>query len=616
MDRLEALYEDGRHDEAWRRLLDLAQRTDDYGTYTRLLRWRNRLTHRAPRPAPPRTVKVALLGSATTELLAQPLALAIETTGLGAEIRETPFNTFAKEMMVADSDTAAFGPDVAVVVTSPSAIPGWPSLDDGDDAVASLVEKTAEHFGALCRALHQNAGCDIVFANFHRPPTRPYGTAGTRLAGEPGNFIRALNHELARRLPAYVHIHDVEALAAQHGVLRWFDPRFWHHAKQPVSFDCLVPYVRNVGQMIGALYGRAAKCVVVDLDNTLWGGVVGDDGVENVHIGEGDPLGEAFKALQEYLLRLKDRGLLLAVCSKNEDHNARAPFRERPEMVLRESDFAAFVANWLPKSQNLRTIATSLNLGLDSLVLVDDNPAEREEVRQGAPEVRVVELSDDPADYPRLLDRTGWLDIVSLSAEDRKRAKLYQQNLEREQLRSSAGDYEAYLRSLEQRAVIGPFEEPHLPRITQLTNKTNQFNLTTRRMSASEIEQVKTSKQHLTAYVRLADRFGDNGLISVLVGRRENRTLWIDNWLMSCRVFGRGVEKMLCNWVVARARTAGIERIRGVYLPTAKNGLVREHYSSMGFTRVDAPEQQGEQWELCIEDYTPFDVAIEQVDDY
>jgi len=585
MKRLRALFDDGRHDDAWRRLYDLAQQTDDYGRFSSLLRWRRRLAANAPQSAPPRTVRVALLGSATTELLEEPLMLAIEATGLGCEIYQAPFNTFAHEMLVSDSGTVAFDPDVAVVVMTPSAIPDWPTLDDDDARVRKIVEDCAEHFAGMCRALHDNAGCDIVFGNFHRLPTRPLGTAGAKMAAEPSNFIRALNVELAQRLPGYVHINDVEALASQYGVLEWVDARYWHHAKQPVSFQCLVPFVRNTGQLIGALYGRAAKCVVVDL-------------------GEGDPLGEAFKALQEYLLQLKQRGLLLAVCSKNEEENALAPFRSRPEMVLKETDFAAFVANWTPKSQNLQTIAQRLNLGLDSLVLIDDNPAEREEVRQGAPQVRVVELSDDPADYPRQIDRTGWFDVVALSGEDHKRASLYRDNLDREEFRASTGDYEGYLVSLEQRAVVGPFEDPLLPRITQLTNKTNQFNLTTRRMSASEIEEIKGSADHLTAYVRLADRFGDNGLISVFIGRCENRTLWIENWLMSCRVFGRGVEKMLCNYVVDRARELGIERIRGFYLPTAKNGLVRDHYSSMGFSALEAAGEDGEHWGLENESWT------------
>jgi FkbH-like protein len=434
--------------------------------------------------------------------------------------------------------------------------------------------------------------------------------------GEPSNFLGSLNSELARRLPTYVHINDVEALAAQHGVLNWFDARFWHHAKQPVSFQCLVPLVQNIAQIIGALFGRSAKCVVVDLDNTLWGGVVGDDGPDGLLIGEGTGIGEAYTEFQRYLLRLKERGVLLAVCSKNEPENARVPFQIRPEMVLKEEDFSAFIANWQPKSMNLLAIAEQLNIGTDALVFVDDNPAEREEIRQALPEVRVVELSSDPADYPRQLDQTGWLEILSISSEDRQRSRLYQQDRERQELRESTGDYASYLKSLDQRAVIASFDERHLERITQLTNKTNQFNLTTRRMSSSEIEAVMRSNDYLTAYVRLSDRFGDNGLVSLLVGNRRDTELLIDLWLMSCRVFGRGVEQLLCNYIVDQARGGGIRTLRGRYIPTERNGLVREHYPSMGFTAADGGDGEGEHWELDIAAYQPFDTPIVVVDDY
>ena len=301
---------------------------------------------------------------------------------------------------------------------------------------------------------------------------------------DANTFVRGINASLARRAPAYVHLLDVDTLSAIHGVSNWFDARFWHHSKQPVSFACLVPFVRNLAGVIAAMYGRTAKCIVLDLDNTLWGGVVGDDGVENLRIGEGDAESEAFKTFQEYLRALKQRGIVLAVSSKNEEDNALAPFERLPEMVLKRADFVAFKANWRPKPEALEEIARELNIGLEAIVFVDDNPAERELVRRALPAVRVVELSSDPTDYPRLLDQSGWLETVRLTEEDQRKTEQYLENLQRGSLAAQHADYGAYLASLEQRADLRPFEPDTLDRVTQLINKTNQFNLTTRRMTS------------------------------------------------------------------------------------------------------------------------------------
>ena len=434
------------------------------------------------------------------------------------------------------------------------------------------------------------------------------------MPGDANRFIEGVNAALADRLPPYVHIHDVASLAALHGVYRWFDARFWHQGKHPVSFECLAPYVQTTAGIIGAIYGRSAKCLVVDLDNTLWGGVVGDEGAEALLIGPGEPLGEAFQAFQRYLRALRNRGVLLAVCSKNDESAALAPFTTRKEMVLRREDFAAFVANWEPKSQGLRRIAAELNLGVDALVFADDNPAEREQVRQALPEVRVVELGADPSDYPLAVDRTGWFETVAVSLEDRRRGAMYRENAAREELRHASLDYTGYLRSLDMRARIAPFEPSSLDRVAQLTGKTNQFNLTTLRLSRSELEAMMNSPDHLTATVQLEDRFGDNGLISVFAAHADRDQLWIDLWLMSCRVLNRGVEHLLRNYVVGRAREAGYSVLHGVYRPTPRNHLVKELYPSLGFiagARIDS----GEHWTLDVGTTEPLPTTIHVIEE-
>lgn len=617
MPDLKALIQAEHYDEGWNRLLDEARSETDYTRFLSLCRWHRRLEARAPQRVT-KTVKLALLGGASTEMLEAPLRLAVASLGLGCQIHRSSYNLFAQEMLDPGSATAAFAPDVAVIVSTPANMPAWPEPGDDLDRVQALVDEACAHWLGLCDRFHAHTPCEIVLNNFHALPTRPMGNLGAKLPWDANNFLRRVNLALGDRAPNYVHLNDVEGLAAQYGVRHWFDPRYWFHAKQPVSFEALVPYVRNTARIIAALFGYTAKCLVLDLDNTLWGGVVGDDGPEGIKIGEGDAVGEAFKAFQEYIRALKQRGILLAVCSKNEDANARAPFRELPEMVLKENDFLAFKANWEPKPNNLREIAAELNIGTNALVFVDDNPAEREIVRQWLPEVRVVDLTEDPAEYPRLLDDAGCFEITTLSNEDMQRVAQYQGNARRKQLQESVADYESYLQSLEQRAVIRPFEERYLDRITQLINKSNQFNLTTLRLSRSQVEERMQDPNMLTAYVRVADRFGDNGLISVFCAERLGDELQIQLWLMSCRVLKRGVERLLCNYVAEQARAFGVSRLHGVYRPTAKNGLVRDLFPTLGFEaqRNGRAEEEATHWRLDLDHFSPFDVPIKHVEDY
>lgn len=610
--RLKDLIDRGRTDHAWQLLFSQAQGTTEATALLALARQRRRLLTMGTRPVSSGRVRIALLGGSTTSMIEEPLQLVVESLGLECVMYASPYGTVARQMLDADSEAVAFRPDVAVVVTTPANILVWPSPADSAADVQRAIDAVCDHWIALCRSLHEKTGCEIILDSFHQLPLRPLGTAGTRVVGERNRFILGVNSALADRLPPYVHVHDVASLAALYGIYQWVDARFWHHGKHPVSSACLVPYVRSVAQIVGAIFGRSAKCVVLDLDNTLWGGVVGDDGVAALLIGPGEPLGEAFQAFQRYLLDLKNRGVLLAVCSKNDEPVALAPFLSRSEMILRRDDFAAFVANWEPKSIGLRRIAASLNIGLDALVLVDDNPAEREEVRQALPAVRVLEIGVDPAEYPLALDRTGWFETVVLSSEDRRRGAMYRDNAAREELRTASLDYTSYLRSLDQRARLAPFEVATLDRVAQLTAKTNQFNLTTWRLSRSELRAMMESPRHVTATVQLEDRFGDNGLISVLAAHAEDDELWIDLWLMSCRVLNRGVEQLLFNYVVERARERGYRMLHGLYSPTARNRMVSGLYDSLGFTKAE-PIGGAEHWVREVRTWTPIPTTIQQV---
>jgi len=339
---------------------------------------------------------------------------------------------------------------------------------------------------------------------------------------------------------------------------------------------------------------------VLDLDNTLWGGVIGDDGVAGIHLGQGDPLGEAYVSFQRYAKALSERGVILAVCSKNEELLAREPFEKHPEMVLRWDDFSCFVANWEDKVTNLKRIAQQLNIGLQSMVFVDDNPAERDLVRQFLPEVAVPELPEDPAEYAAALERYRYFEVAALSAEDFQRREFYRANLERQQALGSHASLDEFLRSLDMRARVGPIREADLERSVQLIGKSNQFNLTTRRHTSAEVLHMMASPDWVTFTVTLSDRFGDNGLISVLLACQRDEALYVDTWLMSCRVLQRGVERLLLNHLVAAARQRGLQRIRGEFIPTAKNKLVQNHYQELGFSLVHREPDGRACWELCF----------------
>ena len=414
-------------------------------------------------------------------------------------------------------------------------------------------------------------------------------------------FITLVNLELADAATAGVTIYDLDERAAAVGRWQWNDDRFYYEAKLPCSPEHMVDYAYGLASLVLAQRGAVRKCLALDLDNTLWGGVIGDDGLAGICLGQGDPRGEAFVEFQRYVRDLRQRGVILAVCSKNEEAIAREAFEKHPEMVLRLDDFSCFIANWDDKATNLARIARDLNIGLDSVVFFDDNPAERSIVRRLRPEVAVPEVPDDPSQFIRVLDQARYFELIAISTEDLKRTESYRADSQREELAASLGDLDEFLRSLEMRARIEPVSPANLERSAQLINRSNQFNLTTRRYTSADLLEISQKAEWITRTVSLRDRFGDTGLISVLLARVEGQSLVLDTWLMSCRVLKRGVERLLLNNVVRVARERGLKLLVGEYLPTPKNGLVRDHYPTLGFTPADASTQEVSRWELRID---------------
>lgn len=396
-------------------------------------------------------------------------------------------------------------------------------------------------------------------------------------------MLRDLNAKLGSAAGHSVAIVDCERLASNYGKARWLDPRYWYVAKQAVNLEALPTLALNLMAVIAAVMGLARKCLVVDLDGTLWGGVIGEDGVEGIVLGHGAE-GEAYAAFQDYLLALKDRGVVLAVCSKNDEAVAREPFGRHPDMRLRESDFAAFVANWKPKPENIEEIARLLAISTDAIAFVDDQPAERAAVRRALPEVDVITLPDDVASYTPAVASYPFFEIAALTEEDRQRAEQYRARALVKQAATAASSIDDFLIDLEMRAEISPFDELHLPRIAQLVGKTNQFNLTTRRHSQAELRAMMSDPAYLTLCARLEDRFADNGVVSVLIAHAtDTMTMEIDTFLMSCRVIGRTLEHTMLDALYEQAVSRGVDRVIGVYRRSTKNGIVADFYDRAGY---------------------------------
>jgi FkbH-like protein len=555
-------------------------------------------------------LKLGIVSSHTTDYL----AAAVPGTGLRhslvIDVVQAGYGQMAQQLLDPASEFASHHLDAVLISLDYRAL-GLDRLrltrEEAEEAVAAAID----HVSSMAAGVRNIVKATCILQTLVPPSDPVCGAFDARMPGSPRAMIELFNskllHSVAKEGDLVV---DLAFLATQVGLNIWNDARGWHKAKLPASLEATPLYAEHICRLLGAARGKARKCVVLDLDNTLWGGVIGDDGLDGIALGQNSAVGEAHVALQRYLLDLRRRGVILAVCSKNEDANARLPFREHPEMVLKEDHIAVFIANWSDKANNIREIAATLNIGTDSIVFLDDNPAERGQVRQVLPEVAVPELTEDAADYIGLLGNAGYFEAIGLSDEDLVRADFYQAHSGRVTL-GKVGNIEEYLRSLEMVASISPFNSVGRVRITQLINKSNQFNLTTRRYSESEVETFEKDPSKFCLQVRLADRFGDNGMISVVIFDKYSEEWICDTWLMSCRVLGRRVEELVLRTVARAAREAGAKRLKGTYLATKKNGLVAGHFSKLGFVKTRDLPDGGSAWSLDLESFMAPDIPIQ-----
>lgn len=549
--------------------------------------------------------KIAILGGSTTRDIRDILELFLLNYGIRPCFYESEYNQYYADGMFPNPALEEFHPDILYIHTSNRNIEQYPSLEDDRTLVTQKLRAEYERFQALWEHLHAVYGCPVIQNNFEPPLYRLLGNRDASDHRGRWNYIQRLNQMFYEYADTHqdFYIHDICYEAADYGLERWSDPFYWNMYKYAMCVPA-IPYTAfQLARIIKSIFGRNKKVLNLDLDNTLWGGVIGDDGPENIEIGQETSLGQTYAEFQDYLKQHKKLGVLLSVNSKNNEETALSGL-ERADSVLKREDFVVFRANWEPKSHNLYATAEELKLLPESFVFVDDNPAEREIVRQEVPGAAVPEITK-VEEYIRVLDRSGFFEVTNFSEDDLKRNEMYLANEQRNRMQKNFSDYGDYLRSLEMKAKIGAFDPAYFSRIAQLTNKSNQFNLTAHRYSQSEIEQIAADPQYLTLCGRLEDKFGDNGVVSIVIGRKEKDVLQIELWLMSCRVLKRDMEYAMMDTLVKQCRDCGIRQIYGYFYPTAKNAMVKDFYALQGFEKLEEDVDGNAKWSFRIpEQYT------------
>lgn len=548
--------------------------------------------------------KIAVLGGSTTHDIIRILELFLLNYGIEPEFYESEYGQYWQDAMF-PGELNNFNPDIIYIHTSNRNITDFPTMDDSAEAVDEKLQKTYQHFETMWKKLSDTYHCPIIQNNFEAPFYRLLGNRDFFDVHGRLSFINRLNEkfaEYARKASDSAEsffINDINYLSSCYGLDQWSDPLAWHMYKYALCIPAIPTLSFNVANIIKSIYGKNKKGLVLDLDNTLWGGVVGDDGVDGIEIGQETNLGQVYAEFQNYVKMQKDIGVLLTVDSKNDEENAIAGLNH-PDGSLKPDDFVAIKANWEPKSENMKAIAKELNILPESLVFVDDNPAERAIVEGQIKGAAVPEI-DSPEHYIRIIDHAGFFEATSVSDDDRKRNEMYMANKKRTELEESFTDYSEYLKSLEMEAEIAPFEKMYMPRIAQLTNKSNQFNLTTKRYTQDDIEKTAADDSNITLYGRLKDKFGDNGIVSLVIGNiRSGAELHIDLWLMSCRVLKRDMEFAMMDALVKKALERGVKTIYGYYYPTAKNKMVKEFYDIQGFDLVSEDADGNKTYKLDI----------------
>jgi FkbH-like protein len=537
--------------------------------------------------------KVAILGGSTTHDIKEILELFLLNNGIRAEFYESEYALYREDALYPNAKLDEFKADIIYVHTASRNISAFPQLSDSADEVTELIDTEYNKFVTIWESLREKYDCPIIQNNFEYPFWRLMGNRDASDIHGRVNFVTRLNIRFAEYAQNHgnFYINDINWLSADCGLEKWSDPYYWYMYKYSLAIPCIPRLTHSVANIIKSIYGKNKKAFALDLDNTLWGGIVGDDGAENLQIGQETPAGQVYSEFQQYLKAHKKIGVILNVISKNENESALDGLNH-PGSTLKPDDFISIKTNWEPKSENLVTLSNELSLLPESFVFVDDNPAEREIVLQQVPNACVPGVGDKPERYIIALDRSGYFETTTLTSDDAKRTDMYKENAARSTQQASFTDYGEYLKSLEMNAEIGAFAPVYMSRIAQLTNKSNQFNLTTKRYTRDEIEAAANDPGKITLYGKLSDKFGDNGVVTVVIGEIVGTECNIALWLMSCRVIKRGMEPAVLDELVKKCKERGVVEIKGYFYPTAKNSMVRDFYDTQGFT-LDNEDSNG-----------------------
>lgn len=554
--------------------------------------------------------KIAILGGSTTNELKLNLELFLLKEGIKPVFYESEYNKYYEDALFSQ-ELLEFKPDIVYVYSTIKNIKTFPSIvpEKQNEDIFTFETKKLE---TIWENLFSKLACVVIQNNFELPQTRIIGNSSFYLENGNVNFINKLNLFISEATKKYnnLYINDINYLSSLIGLEKWYDNELWFNYKYAMSFEGITYVAHSVASIIKSIYGKNKKAIALDLDNTLWGGVIGDDGVNGIKIGSETAIGEAYEDFQKYIKEIKNMGIILTINSKNDLENALEGLKH-PSMILHEEDFFTIKANWNLKSNNILESAREINIGEDSFVFIDDNPVERELVKSQLNTVSVPDIGDKIELFKNFIDRNNYFEIISLSKEDLERAKYYQDNQNREKEQQNYSNYNDYLKSLDMIAEIAEAKEVYLERIYQLINKTNQFNLTTKRYTKSEVDEVYKDPNQILLYGKLKDKFGDNGLISIIIAEQKGKILEIPLWLMSCRVLKRDMEIAMLNELVKLAKERGIEKLFGTYIPSKKNSMVKDHYKNLGF-KFEKEENEVFTWVLEIKDYQPKECMIEK----
>lgn len=539
-----------------------------------------------------KNIRIAVLGSCSIQHLIIALRVYLLKYNIQADIYQGEYNGIEMDVLSDDSELYKFNPQIVLLMTYYQDIKTVPGLFARKDEIELFLKREEAHYRNLWNHINEKCKCHIFQTNFVIPTLRALGNLEYKYAFSKNTYIQKVNQQLLDAKPNNLDFVDMDFIASYVGKVKWFDNTAYFMSKQAFSLEVIGFVADTIVKMIVAHKGYVRKCLVLDLDNTLWGGIIGDLGFDGINLDHNDPIGEAYLHFQQYVLDLKNRGVILAVCSKNDLDIAKEPFIKNEKMLLDLDDISCFIANWDDKSSNIRQIASELNIGIDSLVFFDDNPVEREIVKRFLPEVWVVNVPEDPANYASVLALENPFEWSYITKEDISRSQSYIQNSQRITSSLSYSDYNEYLQDLEMRALLKNIdsEDMDFTRFLQLINKTNQFNLRTQRYNELQIEQFAIDKNYCLISISLSDKFSEYGIISCIILKKEQNLCFIDTWVMSCRVLKRGIENLAMENIILSARKMGCDQVVGEYIPTSKNGMVKNIYKDFGFKPVNSAE--------------------------